>query len=32
MTHETGLGDVVATAAALLEGAVRGRLIVEVNR
>ena len=32
MTHEIGLGDVVATAEALLEGTVRGRVIVDVNR
>lgn len=32
MTHEIGLGDVVDTAAALLEGRVRGRVVVDVNR
>ncbi len=32
MTHEIGLGDVVVTAAALLEGRVRGRIVVDVNR
>ena len=32
MTHEIGLGEVVATAAALLEGKVRGRVVVDVNR
>ena len=32
MTREIGLGDVVATAEALLEGTVRGRVIVDVNR
>jgi acrylyl-CoA reductase (NADPH) len=32
MTHEISLGDVVATATALLEGTVRGRVIVDVNR
>lgn len=32
MTHEIGLGEAVATAAALLEGRVRGRVVVDVNR
>ena len=32
MTHEIGLGEAVATAAALLEGKVRGRVVVDVNR
>lgn len=32
MTHEIGLGEAVATAAALLEGTVRGRVVVDVNR
>lgn len=32
MTHEIGLGETVATAAALLEGKVRGRVVVDVNR
>ena len=32
MTHEIGLGGAVATAAALLEGKVRGRVVVDVNR
>lgn len=32
MTHEIGLGEAVATAAALLEGRVRGRVVVNVNR
>ncbi len=32
MTREIGLGEVVATAAALLEGRVRGRVVVDVNR
>lgn len=32
MTREIGLGDVVTTAAALLEGQVRGRVVVDVNR
>ena len=32
MTHEIGLGEAVATAAALLEGNVRGRVVVDVNR
>ncbi|HAF54499.1 MAG TPA: alcohol dehydrogenase [Thauera sp.] len=32
MTHEIGLGEVVDTAAALLEGRVRGRVVVDVNR
>ncbi|MDX9884323.1 MDR family oxidoreductase [Thauera sp.] len=32
MTQEIGLGEVVATAAALLEGKVRGRVVVDVKR
>ena len=32
MTREIGLGEAVATAAALLEGKVRGRVVVDVNR
>lgn len=32
MTREIGLGEAVATAAALLEGRVRGRVVVDVNR
>lgn len=32
MAHEIGLGEVVATAAALLDGKVRGRVVVDVNR
>lgn len=32
MTHEIGLAEAVATAAALLEGKVRGRVVVDVNR
>lgn len=32
MTHEIGLGEAVATASALLEGKVRGRVVVDVNR
>ena len=32
MTHEIGLGEAGATAAALLEGTVRGRVVVDVNR
>ncbi len=32
ITTEIGLGEAVATAAALLEGKVRGRVVVDVNR
>ncbi|WEN43337.1 Acrylyl-CoA reductase AcuI [Thauera sp. GDN1] len=32
MTREIGLSEAVATAAALLEGRVRGRVVVDVNR
>lgn len=32
ISREIGLGEVVATAAALMEGNVRGRVIVDVNR
>lgn len=32
MTREIGLGETIDTAAALLEGKVRGRVVVDVNR
>jgi acrylyl-CoA reductase (NADPH) len=32
MTREIGLGEVVDTAAALLDGKERGRIVVDVNR
>lgn len=32
MTHEVGLGEAIAAAETLLAGAVRGRLVVDVNR
>lgn len=32
MTREIGLGEAIDTAAALLEGKVRGRVVVDVNR
>jgi acrylyl-CoA reductase (NADPH) len=32
ITAEIGLGDAIATASALLEGKVRGRVVVDVNR
>ena len=32
ITTEIGLGDAIATAGALLEGKVRGRVVVDVNR
>lgn len=32
ITREIGLGDAIATAGALLEGKVRGRVVVDVNR
>lgn len=32
MTREIGLGETINTAAALLEGKVRGRVVVDVNR
>ncbi len=32
ITSEIGLGDAIATAGALLEGRVRGRVVVDVNR
>ncbi len=32
MTREIGLGDAIAVAAELLEGKVRGRVVVDVNR
>nr|WP_288091072.1 MDR family oxidoreductase [Thauera sp.] len=32
MTREIGLGEAINTAAALLEGKVRGRVVVDVNR
>ena len=32
ITSEIGLGDAIATASALLEGKVRGRVVVDVNR
>jgi acrylyl-CoA reductase (NADPH) len=32
ITHEIGLGDAIATAGELLQGKVRGRVVVDVNR
>lgn len=32
ITHEIGLGDAITTAGLLLEGKVRGRVVVDVNR
>ena len=32
IAHEIGLGDVIATAADLIDGKVRGRIVVDVNR
>ena len=32
MTREIGLGETIDIAAALLEGKVRGRVVVDVNR
>ena len=32
MTREIGLGEVVDTAAALLDGKERGRIVVDVDR
>lgn len=32
ITHEIGLGEAIATAADLLQGKVRGRVVVDVNR
>ncbi|THF62168.1 acrylyl-CoA reductase (NADPH) [Pseudothauera rhizosphaerae] len=32
ITHEIGLGEVIATAGRLMEGQVRGRVVVDVNR
>jgi len=32
ISQEIGLGEVVATAARLMDGQIRGRVIVDVNR